>query len=78
MASKFGDCDYKEFIAICEQHKLAGINRTRWVDLFERAAGAAGRRARPEEAAKLIAFIKEGRKGAGSVNEHCPGGHHDP
>ena len=62
MASKFGDCAYKEFIGLCAQRRLTDIDRTRWVDLFERAAGAAGKRLNPQEEATLIAFITEARK----------------
>ena len=62
MASKFGDCAYKEFIGLCAQRRLTDIDRTRWVDLFERAAGAAGQRLNPQEEATLIAFITEARK----------------
>ena len=49
MASKFGDCAYKEFIGLCAQRRLTDIDRTRWVDLFERAAGAAGKRLTPRK-----------------------------
>jgi hypothetical protein len=62
MGSRFADCTYKEFIGFCAQRGLKDVDRTRWVDLFERAAGAAGRRLDSQEEAKLTAFIAEARE----------------